>query len=304
MEPAKRPSGLGPGERAALAAAGVLALLAIVALGTRGHGWGGGSGGTSGLPTSFWDTVFSIFFVVFLVCAGIVLWMYAQMRHERGTQGYERRMHFVAAIVFLATVLGLALAYAHWGRGRGALIRRPAQQTSGQNGHQDRLPTRPRHPGVQHHFNYTAAAIALAVLIGAAAVAVAREKRRKRPPKERVPGAAEALAATIDDTLDDLRREPDPRRAVIAAYARMERSLAAHGLPRLPSEAPHEYLARALVELDASAASARHLTTLFERAKFSPHLVDLAMKQEAIEALVRLRDELLTRDAEPEPAPL
>jgi hypothetical protein len=83
---------------------------------------------------------------------------------------------------------------------------------------------------------------------------------------------------------------------VIAAYARMERALAAHGLPREPSEAPHEYLARVLAELDASAGSVRHLTVLFERAKFSPHLIDLAMKEEAIEALVRLRDELVQRE--------
>ena len=301
MEPANRGNGLGPGERAALAAAGVLALLAIVALGTRGHGWGGGSGGTSGLPTSFWDTVFSIFFVFFIAGVGVAIWMYAQLRRERGTQGYERRLHVVAAIVFLATVLALALAYEHFGRGRGQLIRRPAQPTSAQNGHQDGLPTRPRHPAVQHHFSWPAAGIALAVLVAAAAVAVAREKRRKRPRHKPAAGAAEALAATIDDTLDDLRREPDPRKAVIAAYARMERALAAHGLPRAASEAPHEYLGRALLELDASAASARHLTALFERAKFSPHLIDLAMKEEAIEALVRLRDELVTRE-EREPA--
>ena len=47
----------------------------------------------------------------------------------------------------------------------------------------------------------------------------------------------------------------------------------------------------------------RHLTVLFERAKFSPHLIDLAMKEEAIEALVRLRDELVQRE-EPALAPV
>ena len=35
-----------------------------------------------------------------------------------------------------------------------------------------------------------------------------------------------ALADVLDETLDDLRAEADPRRAVIAAYARMERALA------------------------------------------------------------------------------
>ena len=52
-------------------------------------------------------------------------------------------------------------------------------------------------------------------------------------------------AAIIDDTLEDLRSETDPRRAVVAAYARMERVLAVHGLPRDRAEAPAEYLERA-----------------------------------------------------------
>ena len=59
-----------------------------------------------------------------------------------------------------------------------------------------------------------------------------------------------ALADVLDETLDDLRAEADPRRAVIAAYARMERALAAYGLPRSPAEAPDEYLQRILADLD------------------------------------------------------
>jgi hypothetical protein len=49
----------------------------------------------------------------------------------------------------------------------------------------------------------------------------------------------------------------------------MERALAAGGLPRRPSEAPFEYVERALGELETSAESARRLTDLFEWAKFS-----------------------------------
>ena len=56
----------------------------------------------------------------------------------------------------------------------------------------------------------------------------------------------------------------------------MERALAAAGLPRRPAEAPLEYLERALVDLDATAASARRLTDLFRFAKFSDHPVDAA----------------------------
>jgi hypothetical protein len=104
--------------------------------------------------------------------------------------------------------------------------------------------------------------------------------------------AREALAAILDDTLDDLRAEPDPRRAVIACYSRMERSLASYGLPRHPFEAPEEYLGRVLEELQSGSPSARRLTRLFERAKFSEHSIDASMKDEAIEAVSELRSEL------------
>ena len=50
----------------------------------------------------------------------------------------------------------------------------------------------------------------------------------------------------VEDTLADLYAEVDPRKAIIAAYARVERVFASYGLPREPSEAPVEYLERAL----------------------------------------------------------
>jgi Domain of unknown function (DUF4129) len=81
---------------------------------------------------------------------------------------------------------------------------------------------------------------------------------------------------------------------VIAAYSRMERSLASFGLPRRPFEAPVEYLGRVLEELQSGSPAARRLTHLFERAKFSHHTIDVGMKEEAIEAVVALRDELRT----------
>src|SRR5205807_2151173 len=49
-------------------------------------------------------------------------------------------------------------------------------------------------------------------------------------------GADPATIAVLDASLDDLRREPDARRAVVAAYARMERGLAARGCARQPWE--------------------------------------------------------------------
>ena len=108
---------------------------------------------------------------------------------------------------------------------------------------------------------------------------------------------AAAVAQAVDESLDDLRAEPDSRKAVIAAYARLERVLAAHGLPRDPAEAPLEYLGRILAQLSVSDRAVRALTDLFEEAKFSQHAVGPEMKEQAIEALQTVRDDLLAAEA-------
>jgi hypothetical protein len=79
---------------------------------------------------------------------------------------------------------------------------------------------------------------------------------------------------------------------VIAAWARMERGLAAVGLPRHPAEAPFEYAGRVLESALARPASVHRLTGLFERAKFSRHPVGDEDRDEAIAALRAVRREV------------
>lgn len=109
-------------------------------------------------------------------------------------------------------------------------------------------------------------------------------------------GRDRSLAAGVGDLLDDviakLRADPDPRRAVIGAYAGVEQALAFHGIERRPSESPLELLERALRHLDAGAASIRRLTDLFHQAMFSVHAIDVAMQGEAVDALLAVRDDL------------
>ncbi len=127
--------------------------------------------------------------------------------------------------------------------------------------------------------------------LGVVAYAIAARRRRSGLELEEL-GVAEQLTEVLDDTLDDLRAEPDARRAVIAAYARLERSLAAAGLPRRRHETAEEYVTRILSRLEVDAEPVRALTELFARAKFSQHDVDGTMKLAAIDALERIRDEL------------
>src|SRR5207248_4831549 len=146
-----------------------------------------------------------------------------------------------------------------------------------------------------HEAHFDLAPVIVVFSLAAAALAAGaffyvRARRRRGPNAART---AVALSNALDESLDDLRREGDARRAVIAAYARMERALAACGLPRRAAEAPLEYLGRVLRDLlRASAVSVARLTDLFEHAKFSQHEVGREMKEEAIAALVAVRDEL------------
>lgn len=131
--------------------------------------------------------------------------------------------------------------------------------------------------------------VLVAVGVGAYMVAARRRRRAFRRDGVRL---AEDVADTLDDSLDDLRAEPDPRRAVIAAYARLERALAASGVARSRQETTAEYVTRALGRLEIDDGLVRRLADLFTRAKFSHHVVDETMKHEAIGTLARIRDEL------------
>ena len=91
--------------------------------------------------------------------------------------------------------------------------------------------------------------VALILLALAAWWYAGRSRKRARGELVRENRLATDLAAAMDESLDDLRAEPDPRRAVIKAYARLERVLAGHRLPRRAAEAPLEYLARMLDDL-------------------------------------------------------
>jgi hypothetical protein len=141
--------------------------------------------------------------------------------------------------------------------------------------------------------------ILLAVVVLVAIIVAARRQPpaapvaapRKLAPKPEPEEMVRRFYSLIDDTLDDLRAEPDPRRAVIAAYARMEGGLGALGVERMLSETPFEYLARVLERLSVSDAAARQLTELFERAKFGAGPVDASMKEQAVSALETIREE-------------
>ena len=153
--------------------------------------------------------------------------------------------------------------------------------------------------GYEPEFTTVPVLIACGALLAAliAFLLVRRARRRDlqgNASEEQLPSLDDVLA----DTVDDLRSEPDPRRAVIAAYARLERALGAAGHPRRRSDAPGEYLGRVLRDAEVSPHAVERLTALFTRAKFSQHEIGEAMRGEAIEALELVREDLRAGAAE------
>ena len=99
-----------------------------------------------------------------------------------------------------------------------------------------------------------------------------------RPPSRSVEqGLADVLRAMLAD--------PDPRTAVIGAYARLLAALDEAGFPRRAEEAPHEHLWRSLGPLGVRRPPVHRLAELFVRARFTPHPVTDEHRRAAIAAL-------------------
>jgi hypothetical protein len=278
-----------------LAIGGLLALLALVAVATAGRTPGAGTGGGSVRAPGFVaDYLASIALV--LVPLGAIVFVLAMFQRKAGkASGVAKRGSWVK-LVFPLVLVALAFAigpqFRHGfksqpDRGRTVpSITVPTTKGGGGSGKARPVPQTRR-----AQFQWVPFLLLGSVVLGfvvAGTVVAIRRRRGTLSPEE----LAAAFSAVLKETLDDLRQEPDPRKAVIRTYARMEKTLAAKGLPRRPFEAPLEYLARVLDAVQAGADSARRLTGLFERARFSAHSINATMKSDAIDALVALRLEL------------
>ncbi len=155
-----------------------------------------------------------------------------------------------------------------------------------------KLPPTPLHHGANHAISTTDWTLAGFVWVAlAAAVALILWRSRLVRQRREPPGAIAPAAEPDEPDLESLRRERNPRRAVIAAYAAMERLMARDGLPRGVHEAPMEYLGRVTLHGYDRVAPVHRLTGLFQRARFSHRPVDEDMRQRAIAAVEELADD-------------
>lgn len=285
--------------RLVLSGIALTVLLAVVALASHAHKPGGGSGGgTSETPKLIFEYGASVMFILLPFGIITVLWVASLGRRQKlleggGTLGSQFRTIFVVALV----AIPMAYLIRHFVTSRvhprqngpiavpGAAGPANADLDSGH--------------AATGQFHWVVALIVgsllLALVVGIVAAIVV--KRMRGDDWEREAALSAALDEVLADTLDDLRAEKSPRRAVIRAFARMEKTFAAHNVQREPSETPREYVERALDRLGVSSASVRRLTNLYERAKFSRLEIDEGMKADAIDALAGVRAELVEPDA-------
>ena len=265
----------------------MLLLVALVAIAATGS-TPGGSGKTRQPGNEFLDTIFSLWLVLLAIGAILLIYGLSQRRAMAEELKYQRKRRYGLTFLLILGSLMLA-AYLEFARRHGHRLGFGTQDGIG-----NRTLPQPR-PGTLRDYHAQFAWIPILVIFGLVAIAILAWMlaARRRARTELVHSAVrETLEEVIEETLDDLRSEADPRKAVIACYARLERALSAAGFGRRRAETQVEHLGRILGELDIGTASVRRLNDLFLRAKFSQHSVDAGMKEEAISALVEVRDEL------------
>ncbi|MGO9184268.1 DUF4129 domain-containing protein [Mycobacterium sp.] len=177
----------------------------------------------------------------------------------------------------------------------------PSGQTAG-----SRPPQHPRNDSGNMFEMLLASTIAMLLVLVGGSVVMSRRRLRAAapgvaagdypespasiPPSESLARAAELGLAEMAD----LSR--DPREAIIACYAAMERELA-----NVPGAAPQEFdtptevLARAVRQHALRADNAVQLVTLFAEARFSPHVMNEGHREVAVRVLRLVLDELRAR---------
>jgi Domain of unknown function (DUF4129) len=171
-------------------------------------------------------------------------------------------------------------------------------------------PTQPTSSAPQADSNllsyfYAATVVFLLVLVVGTIVTSRRSHRRPvagpepsgRPSATPPDIGSESLVRAAEVGLaevEDLSREP--RKAIIACYAAMERELA-----RVPGAAPQDFdtasevLARAVEQHALGPNSATQLVDLFDEARFSPHVMNEGHRETAVAVLQQVLAELPSR---------
>ncbi len=280
--------------RAAAAAAAMVVLLAVAAIATRGDGTGSTAPPGAGAASSAGHHALIVALVVLtpilaVLGAGLFIYAHIYRMRERDPETIKRmkRRRRLVAIAFLIFLAYVAFSIRIGRQPFGFLhLRNPfAGAPSGHAGGPGLHRTSPVHPTITSS-DWTAVVVIWIVLLAAAAFLVVRYRTSRSAVQ--LAGAPMWVEEPTEPEVARLLRERNPRRAVIAAYAAMERLMARDGLPRGAHEAPMEYLGRVTLQGHHRVAAVHRLTALFQWARFSRRPVDEEMRGSAIAAVEEL----------------
>jgi Domain of unknown function (DUF4129) len=138
----------------------------------------------------------------------------------------------------------------------------------------------------------------IAILVVLTLAVLSRRRRSARTPHAGRPRLA-ALMDSLAAGSEALTAGGEPRVAIIACYAAMERGFAAAGSAPAVADTPAEVLARATRAGLVRAEPAETLTGLFRRARYSTQPMTGSDSRVAADALTELRTDLASREAAP-----
>jgi hypothetical protein len=276
--------------RSVLAIGGLMASLALVAVAAAGHAPSSGASQPSAPPSRLLqDYIATLALLIVPIGLLITVWLMLLRRiyQDVPLKSKEIPLHgvprpFIQLAIIIA-LIAVVLRFVDPNREGPAFL--PSLGTA------ERAKATDSRDQYEPQFRWLPMIVVGSLVLGIGGAMVLMAARRRHELLVATP-IRETIDEVLAETLDDLRREKDPRKAVIGAYAKMERTLAARGVSRRESEAPVEYLTRILDVVSASGHSVRRLTGLFARARYSPHEIDAKMKEDAIDALTGLRAEL------------
>lgn len=165
-----------------------------------------------------------------------------------------------------------------------------------------RPPPPPEAGGDQAMVRYLIATAVAVLVLAVAGVLAARRRSVQEAPVVAVdmlrpatpPDASRSLARAAEVGLAEIGdRSREPREAIIACYAAMERELACvPGAVPQDFDTPTEVLARAVENHTLRIDSAAELVNLFEEARFSPHVMSEGHRTSALSVLQLVLTEL------------
>lgn len=268
-------------------------------------------------PTSSFGSLFAVIAMLVVSMAIIVIAIVTQSRSRpvsygageapREMAGERRPLTWRMILIAVAVVIAWLLLVALLSRMNAQLgIEQPPPDASTpQSGTPQPPAERPGEPEPSSNIfsllASSAVVLMMAVFVGAA-IAGRRRRRRATAP---VSSGDEYRPATTEPGSDQLARAAEvglaeagdlsrePREAIIACYAAMERELenSPEVVPR-ESDTPSEVLARAVEHHALRADSATELVELFEEARFSPHVMTEEHREVAVRVLSLVLDEL------------